>query len=159
MSENNKYKPIIYRLGTLYDEFELKNMLQGIVEAERPMDQSLKDGFIKYYDPMNFVTQDDGCIVVADHDSKLVGCGAITLEKAREYFHYERVGHLKMMYVATEYRGQGINQSIMKHLIEFAKQQDVNDFKLTVYPENTSGIRAYQKLGFYSALVEMRMHL
>ena len=65
-----------------------------------------------------------------------------------------------MMYVATEYRGQGINQSIMKHLIEFAKQQDVNDFKLTVYPENTSAIRGISKTRFfYSALVEMRMHL
>jgi GNAT superfamily N-acetyltransferase len=62
------------------------------------------------------------------------------------------------MYVEPDYRGQGIIQDILSQLLQWARDEGVNDFYLDVYTANESAVRAYEKFGFRSNLVEMRLH-
>lgn len=51
----------------------------------------------------------------------------------------------------------GINKIILDKLINWAKVKGITDFYLDVYSENQSAIRAYQKAGFSSSMLEMKM--
>jgi len=63
------------------------------------------------------------------------------------------------MYVLPEYRGKGINKKIMNVLKDWAKLQNITEFRLDVYYENTSAIKAYEKVGFSRYFLEMRYNL
>ena len=62
------------------------------------------------------------------------------------------------MYVAPEYRGQGIIQAIISQLLEWSRSQGVSDFYLDVYADNESAVRAYEKFGFEASVIEMKLH-
>lgn len=153
--------PILYRPAIVDDKPELDECLQQIVSAERTMDSCLRDSHIEYYDPIDFVIDEEAMLFVAlevdQHKERIVGCGAARIQSAKPYYRYESSLHLAMMYVAQSHRGQGINGVIMKKLLTWGKAQGVTNAKLTVYPNNPSAIRAYEKLGFEPALVEMRL--
>lgn len=151
---------ISYRLATYDDKSALDACLQHIIATERAMDECLQTGFIEYYDPLDFVRLDNAILIVAidnENDGMIVGCGAAKIKQAREYYRYDEYLYLAMMYVANEYRGKGINGDIINCLIQWGKQKGVENASLTVYPDNTSAIRAYEKLGFKPALLEMRL--
>jgi GNAT superfamily N-acetyltransferase len=148
---------IIYRLARAQDKTALDHCLQQIIAAERPMDECLDDGFIEYYDPLEFITHENASLIVAEQGDVIIGCGAAKLKKAKHYYHYEKSLYLAMMYVADAYRGQGINREIMQRLLTWGKDKGLTNASLTVYPQNASAIRAYEKLGFEPALLEMRL--
>ena len=62
------------------------------------------------------------------------------------------------MYVIPTFRGIGINKRVMEYLIEWGNSIGINEFKLDVYSQNLSAIKAYQKLGFSSELFNMRLN-
>jgi GNAT superfamily N-acetyltransferase len=63
------------------------------------------------------------------------------------------------MYVAAEYRGRGINKSIIERLVEWSEGQGIFDCYLDVYSENEAAIQAYKKAGFVSSMIEMKLNL
>ncbi len=63
------------------------------------------------------------------------------------------------MYTAPNYRGMGINQSIIKALLQWAKKKGLSEIRLQVYDENVAAVKAYEKAGFRKNLVEMRMNI
>ena len=145
------------REATIDDVPTLKMFLQGIVEAERPMDACLQPEHIEYYDPADFINNSDSMLLVAEKSGALVACGAGSIKASKHYYVHDKHLYLAMMYVLPEYRGQGINQKILEGLIEWGRQNNVTYCKLTVYPQNTGAIKAYEKLGFESVLLEMRL--
>jgi len=148
---------IVYRQATLEDKGALDECLQHIVTAERPMDECLKPGYIEYYDPLDFIKSEQSELLVAESDGVIVACGAGVIKPARDYYRYDEFLYLAMMYVAESHRGQGINGEIMRRLLDWGKSKGLTTASLTVYPDNPSAIRAYEKLGFEPALVEMRL--
>jgi len=58
-----------------------------------------------------------------------------------------------------EYRGQGVNKKIMDVLKAWASSQNITEFRLDVYYENVSAIKAYEKFGFSKYFLEMRFNL
>jgi GNAT superfamily N-acetyltransferase len=60
------------------------------------------------------------------------------------------------MYVEPEYRGKGINGTLIKKLISWAKSKNIHEIQLDVYAENDSALKAYEKLGFKPDLLKMR---
>lgn len=148
---------IMYRPATIDDKVALDECLQQIVAAERPMDECLQTCFIEYYDPLDFIRLEDSHLIVAVHNNIVVGCGAAKIKQARAYYRYDEYLYLAMMYVADAYRGKGINGEIINRLIQWGKERGLNNASLTVYPDNPSAIRAYEKLGFKPALLEMRL--
>lgn len=145
------------REATQEDLPQLKDFLQEIVAAERPMDPTLKSGHIEYYDPADFLNDENGVVMVAQVEDKLVGCGAAQICSSKHYYTHKHHVHLAMMYVEEAHRGKGVNGAIMEALKTWGMDRGVSHFQLTVYPDNPSAIRAYEKMGFKTALLQMRM--
>ncbi|MGC6422305.1 MAG: GNAT family N-acetyltransferase [Flavobacteriaceae bacterium] len=55
------------------------------------------------------------------------------------------------------YRGMGVNGKILSYLFEWGKARGYEEFQLTVYAENQSAVKAYQKAGFEPEIFMMRI--
>jgi GNAT superfamily N-acetyltransferase len=139
---------------SLLIEFE-----QGIVEAERSFDNTLREGKIHYYDLLELIKSEEAEVLVAVVDDQLVGSGYAKLLDAKPYQKYEKYAYLGFMYVKPAYRGQGINKLILQKLINWAKNRNISEVRLQVYDENAIAKNAYQKTGFKPNLLEMRMEI
>jgi RimJ/RimL family protein N-acetyltransferase len=53
----------------------------------------------------------------------------------------------------------GINKLVLDKLHSWARQHDLPEIHLTVYPGNAPAIRAYEKAGYSSYILEMRHNL
>lgn len=63
------------------------------------------------------------------------------------------------MYVVPEHRGKGVNKGIIDALESWSASRGVAQMVLEVYLENTAAIRAYEKAGYATSLIEMRKTL
>src|SRR5687767_8337366 len=97
-------------LPTLF-EFE-----QGVIEAERPFDPTLKQDPIHYYDLQAMIDSDDVQLLVAEIDGLLVGSGYARIEKSKIHYKHPHYAYLGFMYVRPHYRGKGINKKIIEAL-------------------------------------------
>lgn len=132
---------------------------KGIIDTERPFDNTLKDGEIHYYDLIRFIRTNRAEVLVAVVNNEIVGSGYAKILPAEPYQKYTEYAYLGFMYVKPAFRGQGINQKILHTLIEWAKRQNLTEVRLKVYDENTSAKSAYLKAGFKPHLLEMRFEV
>jgi GNAT superfamily N-acetyltransferase len=132
---------------------------QGVIDAERPMDITLKRDKTHYYDLPFMMEEPNIHFIVAEVADELIGCGYARIIKAREYFQFDRFSYLGFMYTKPEFRGKGVNKIIMDHLYEWSKSQGIYEVRLEVYPNNPAAIRAYEKAGMTQNLITMRVEL
>lgn len=147
------------RTASLDDLPTLLNFEQGIVSAERPFDQTLKPDPISYYDVGALITDPDAQVVVAEINGVLVGSGYVKKKRSRAYVQPEYHAFIGFLYVDPEYRGLGVNRLVLDALFDWARENELPEIHLTVYPENASAIRAYEKAGFAPYISEMRLNL
>tara|TARA_R110002051_G_scaffold186526_1_gene256165 strand:- start:1146 stop:1604 length:459 start_codon:yes stop_codon:yes gene_type:complete len=148
---------IILRKAIPEDLSILLQFEQGIIEAERPFDVTIKKTPISYYD-LSKIIDDNNCeIVVALDGSKIVGSGFASINVARHYLNHENYANLRFMFTDPEYRGKGINTLIINHLKRWATSKDLSEVRLTVYQDNAAAIKAYEKAGFKKHIIEMRL--
>lgn len=143
-------------------ENEIETLLRfekGIIEAERPFDNSLKQGEIHYYDLLDLIKSKKAEVLVAVVDNEIVGSGYAKILKANPYQKYHEYAYLGFMYVKPTFRGQGINRKIVNRLIDWAHQRNLTEVRLEVYDENTIAKNAYLKAGFKPNLLEMRLEI
>lgn len=147
---------ITTRRATLADLPVLLEFEQGIIQAERPMDPTLKPDPISYYDVGAMITSEDVEVIVAVDGDLIVGSG-YAKEKASDHY-VEPATHcfLGFMFVREEYRGKGINGLVTEALLVWARARGLTEVRLRVYEDNPGAIRAYEKVGFKKHLVEMR---
>ncbi len=81
-------KDIVVRKAALEDLATLNRFQQGIVDAERGFDSTIKDGAVQYYDIAGMLTCDDIHFVVAEVGTRLVGCGYARIEAAKHYLKH-----------------------------------------------------------------------
>jgi len=132
---------------------------QGIITAERPYDHTLKPDPISYYDIAELIASDDAEVAVIELDGQVVASGFAMQKVSKAYVQDEYHAYLGFMYVGPDYRGRGLNQHLLAHLSGWAKANDLHEIRLTVYSDNAPAIRAYEKAGFTSHIVEMRLNL
>lgn len=132
---------------------------QGIVRAERPYDHTLKPDPISYYDIAELIDDPDAEVAVAILDGHPIGSGYALKKASRHYVTPEFHALIGFLYVDPGHRGKGVNKRILDHLFAWARQNDLPEIHLTVYPDNVPAIRAYQKTGFQPYLLEMRVNL
>lgn len=137
----------------------LRHFEQGVIEAERPFDPTLRKDDIRYYDLENLITSDQSYLVVAEADGRLVGSGYARIEEAKPWLKHRNYAYLGFMYVVPEYRGRGINARIIGELKDWALSQDIRELRLEVYSPNTAAIQAYKKVGFSEHMLEMRAEI
>lgn len=150
--------PIITRPATTADLPALLRFEQGVISAERPMDPTIKDGPIHYYDFNKMLTSTHIHLVVAETEKgTLVGSGYARIDPSRHYLKHTHHAYFGFMYVEPAYRGKGINQLIIDALKAWARSQNLTELRLDVYTTNDAAIRAYEKAGFIPYLINMRM--
>jgi GNAT superfamily N-acetyltransferase len=141
------------------DLVALLRFQQGIVEAERPFDPTIKDGSVHYYDIAALISSPDVHFLVADCGSNLVGCGYARIEAAKHYLRHPMHAYLGLMYVDPTHRGQAVNAKIIDGLKAWCRTRQITELRLEVYSGNRAAIRAYQKAGFAEHMLEMRLGL
>lgn len=151
-------QPIV-RKATLEDVPVLLEFEQGLIKAERPMDPTIKDGKISYYDVSEFIKNDDSELYVVVLEKEIVASGYAKIKPDRPYLKHEKQGYLGFMFVPEIHRGKGYNKLIMEALIQWCKERHVNEIRLDVYDVNHSAIKAYEKVGFKKHMINMRMNL
>ncbi|MFZ4260420.1 GNAT family N-acetyltransferase [Sphingobacterium sp. HJSM2_6] len=143
-------------------ESEINTLLsfeKEIVEAERPFDNTLKNAEIHYYDLLGLIKSDKSEVLVALNDNEIIGSGYVKILQAKPYQKFEVYAYLGFMYVKPQFRGKGINQSIVQELINWAKNKKITEVRLDVYDENINAKKAYLKAGFKPNLLEMRIEI
>jgi len=137
----------------------LLNFEKGIIAAERPFDNSLKEGAINYYDLIELIRSERAEVLVAVVNDEIVGSGYVKILRAEPYQKYLEYAYLGFMYVKPSFRGQGVNQKVLHELMDWAKSQNLTEVRLEVYDENIIAKNAYLKAGFKPNLVEMRVEI
>lgn len=149
-------KDLIIRKADRQDMAELLKFEQGVIEAERPFDSTLKQTDTRYYDIEGMIRASHIELLVAESDSQLVGCGYARIESSKPYLQHTQHGYLGFMYVKPEHRGKGVNGKIIDALKRWAKGEGITELRLEVYYLNESAIKAYEKIGFTRHMIEMR---
>lgn len=132
---------------------------QDLIKTERPFDPTIKPDPINYYDLKTMLVASHIEIVVAETDNKIIASGYARIERSKPFLKHEKHAYLGFMYVLPEYRGKGLNKKIMDALKNWAALQNINEFRLEVYYDNASAIKAYEKFGFSKYSLEMRFNL
>ena len=152
--------PITVRRATAADLPTLLRFEQGVISAERPMDPTIKDEPIHYYDLNAMLTATHIHLVVAeDGDGTLIGSGYARIDPSRHYLIHTHHAYCGFMYVDPAHRGKGVNQLIIDALKAWAKSKNLTELRLDVYTTNDAAIRAYEKAGFAPYLINMRMEI
>lgn len=130
---------------------------QGLIEAERPMNPTIRQGQIQYYDIPALIRSEHIHLVVAEQNDVLIASGYARIDPAdRAYLTYQKLAYVGFMYTVPTHRGQGINKLIMATLEQWAIQKGLKEMILEVYCQNENAIRAYEKAGMTQQLVRMR---
>lgn len=132
---------------------------QGIIAAERPYDHTLKPDPVSYYDIGELIDRDDAVVVVAETGGQIIGSAYAKKRPSLHYVQSDYQAYLGFMYVSPGHRGKGINKIILSDLLVWAREHDLPEVHLTVYPGNEPAIRAYEKAGFKPYITEMRLNL
>lgn len=141
------------------DKTALLQLEQALIKAERPFNASLKAKGAYYYDIDYLIDDADTHLLVGEVSDELIASGYVQIRRSKAALNHDRHGYLGFMFVAENYRGQGLNKQIMQRLIGWGKSQGVSNFYLDVYSQNASAIRAYEKLGFSPTLMEMQLRI
>jgi len=147
------------RKATLEDLPTLLHFEQGIIKAERPMDPTIKDGSISYYDIAELITSKNSDVYVVEIDDKIVASGYAKIKEDRHYLKHDNQGYLGFMFVPKTERGKGLNKLIVDALLKWCKARQIHEIRLDVYDQNPSAIRAYEKVGFKKHMINMRLNL
>ncbi|MEO1101362.1 MAG: GNAT family N-acetyltransferase [Pseudomonadota bacterium] len=147
------------RSATRNDLPTLLDFEQGIIEAERPYDHTLKPDPISYYDIGQLIDSDDAEVAVLELDGEVAASGYAQKRRSSTYRSPDQYAFLGFMYVRPEDRGKGLNKALLDHLLEWARSKNLTEIRLTVYPENEPAVRAYEKAGFAPFLLDMRLNL
>ena len=157
MAETNPSR--IVRKATLSDLPVLLEFEQGLIAAERPMDPTIQDGDISYYDISEFIKNSDSEVFVVEENGQILASGVARIRGDRHYLKHKRIGYLGFMFVPEEHRGRGLNKLIVDALLDWCRDQGLDEIRLDVYQVNDPAIRAYEKAGFTKHLINMRMNL
>lgn len=150
---------VLIRAAVAADAEVLLEFESGIIKAERPFDNSLKEGAIHYYDLLGLIRSPEATVLLAVTEQEIIGSGYAKILPAKPYQKYREYAYVGFMYVRPDFRGQGVSQKILEALITWVKARGITEVRLDVYDENAAAKRAYQKFGFRPNLLEMRLEL
>lgn len=148
---------IVIRKAVDADLEVLLAMEQGVITAERPYDPTIKENPVRYYDLKDLIANPKALLLVALYEEEIVSCGYALEKAARSYLDHDMYAYLGFMFTESDYRGHGINKLIIEGLKEWAYSRGLSEIRLTVYSDNHPAIRAYEKVGFKSHMIEMRI--
>ena len=150
---------ISIRKATIEDLTVLFEFEQGVLHAERPMDKTIKTSKTYYYDIPNLINDSKVELVIAEINGIIAGCGYAKIKNARDCFQFNQFSYLGFMFTKENFRGKGVNHSIINYLYDWSLSQGIYEIRLEVYPTNIPAVKAYEKLGMVKTMQTMRIDL
>jgi RimJ/RimL family protein N-acetyltransferase len=147
------------RKATLDDIPILLEFEQGVINAERPFDPTIKNGEINYYSITELINSNESEVFVVDLNNEIIASGYAKIKTDRPYLKHDKQGYLGFMFVPESYRGKGLNKLIVNALLAWCKERGVFEIRLDVYDDNLPAIKAYEKVGFIKHMINMRMDI
>lgn len=145
------------RNATPQDIPVLRELEQNVIEAERPFNDAIKPEDAVYYDLEHLIASPDSQLLVIENEGQIVATGYIQIRSSKPSLSHAQHGYLGFMYVTPQMRGRGLNKQVMDALVGWGQSKHVRDFYLDVYAGNSAAIKAYEKAGFASSLIEMKL--
>ncbi len=99
-----------------------------------------------------------GRIVVAELDGAVVGCLQLTVIHGVAQLGLTRA-QVEAVRVASTHRGRGIGAALMRHTIALAMEEGCALMQLTTNAARADARRFYERLGFASSHVGMKLSL
>ncbi|MBD1394505.1 GNAT family N-acetyltransferase [Mucilaginibacter glaciei] len=152
-------KNIKIRPAEIKDLDTLRQFEQGVVTAERSFDPTIRPDNVTYYDIEDLIVDPHIQLLVAELDGEVIGSGYARIENSKPELRHRQHAYLGFMYVLQQYRGKGVNGLILSALKNWAAANGISELRLEVYNANESAITAYEKFGFGSHMLVMRMGL
>lgn len=81
---------------------------------------------------------------VALDGEKIVGNGIIECERVKRYSHRATLS----ITVLRDYWGQGIGSRLMRMMVDFSKERNIDVISLEVRSDNSRAVTLYEKFGF-----------
>ncbi|MGB0892519.1 MAG: GNAT family N-acetyltransferase, partial [Flavobacteriaceae bacterium] len=109
------------RKATKEDLPILDTFMDALVDAERPMDSTIKSGKVIYYDLENFIINENAVLYVVELNNELVASGYAKIKSNKSYLKHDKHAYLGFMFVPENHRGNGYNKLIVNALLAWSK--------------------------------------
>jgi GNAT superfamily N-acetyltransferase len=159
MIDETPTAPSVIRLATSEDTGIIDELDRMSSSPTRTIHREME----KYFGSVDPSTHERTLIFLASVGEHIAAKAELMLAPASIYDENPtspRVGYVKRVIVAPEYRKLGLARQLMQHIIQFARTElALTAIDLHVWEENVPAIRLYESLGFEVQHRELYFHL
>ncbi|MBO4783517.1 MAG: GNAT family N-acetyltransferase [Lachnospiraceae bacterium] len=103
----------------------------------------------------DFLDSNSQAMFVAEEDGEVIGFAHVVLIKAKKVpcLKPETSLYLQDLVVTAEYRSQGIGTILLNEAKKYGKDNGADFFRTQVFPQNTDGMRFYERNGFSTKMI------
>ena len=148
MIDETPTTPSVIRLATPEDISVIDELDRMSSSPTRTIHREIE----KYFGSVDPSTHERTLIFLAQVGERVAGKAELMLAPANtdtEIVDSPRVGYVKRVIIAQEYRKLGLARQLMQHIIEYARRElALTAIDLHVWEQNIPAIRLYESLGF-----------
>ncbi len=142
MIDEQPTKALVIRLATPQDIALVEELDRLSTSPTRDIHRDME----KYFGSVDPSTHEHTFIFLAEIDGEPAGKAELMLPPPEDM---QAVGYIKRVVVHPNFRGRGLAQRLMQHIIQFARSgYHLKAVDLHVWEENHAAIRLYEALGF-----------
>lgn len=105
------------------------------------------------------ILKQDGLIILAYDEKKIIGCIAGTIEVQSKDNLLECIptksGRVLELFVLESYRGHQIGKRLMEKMEEYFKKKNCDIIRIEVFKPNTNTHNFYQRLNYQDRVIDM----
>lgn len=127
---------------------EINNMLTDLIQDERKnYDSNINENYKveEFYEKS--IDDDNKIILVARENNIILGYVYGFIQDKGNLYN-NKISKLYALFVKEQYRGNGIESSLIKEFINWAREKRVAYIELSVCKDNTNAISLYENEGF-----------
>ena len=102
-----------------------------------------------------FLDSDTQAMFVAEKDEEVIGFAHVVLIKAKKVpcLKPETSLYLQDLVVTAEFRSKGIGTILLNEAKKYGQENGADFFRTQVFPQNTDGMRFYERNGFSTKMI------
>ena len=149
---------IQFRIATVDDLPDIVRMLADdfLGGTREKVDEAISENYIRAFREIENDSNNE--LVVAELDGKIVGTFQLTFTPSLSFQGGKRCT-VESVRVDSNMRGQGIGREMMLWAIERAKEKGCVSMQLTTHKERENAHRFYERLGFETTHLGMKLKL
>ncbi len=138
---------------------DLGNIITLLLDDTLGVNRESESDLRAYIEAYDAISQDSNqFLMVVAENKNLLGTCHLTLMPSLTFKGSLRL-NIEAVRVNGSYRGQGIGEWMFQQVVQFAKDKQCKILQLATNIQRTDALRFYEKLGFVSSHVGMKMSL